>query len=174
MTKRQLIDEIVGLNPTAEPGFLARFEDGQLQEYLGHLNRAKTPRLSGNPQRYEKYFTPRLDKTASPAAPTPAPVQIVASTPQPRRTVRTTLFEAVDPAESVAPQAERAQAEASGTEEPAASEPAAERVQAESSLAGQSLATPQAAPADPADSAEPVAVATTAASPADESDLWLY
>ena len=56
MTKRQLIDEIVSINPTAEPGFLARFEDGQLDEYLCHLRVLRTPRLTGNPGPYEKYF----------------------------------------------------------------------------------------------------------------------
>jgi len=56
MTKRQLIDEIVILNQTAEPGFLARFDDGQLDEYLRHLRRARTPRLSGDPHRYDRYF----------------------------------------------------------------------------------------------------------------------
>jgi len=57
MTKRQLIDEIVSINPTAEPGFLARFEDGQLDEYLGHLRVLRTPRLRGDPHRYDKYFS---------------------------------------------------------------------------------------------------------------------
>jgi len=56
MTKRQLIDEIVTLNQTAEPGFLAKFDDGQLNEYLRHLRRARTPRLSGDPRRYDRYF----------------------------------------------------------------------------------------------------------------------
>jgi len=37
MTKRELIDEITELNPTAMPAFLARFEDSQLAEYLDHL-----------------------------------------------------------------------------------------------------------------------------------------
>lgn len=56
MTKRQLIDEIVSLNSTAEPGFLAKFDDGELDEYLRHLQRARTPRLSGDPRRYDRYF----------------------------------------------------------------------------------------------------------------------
>ena len=37
MTKRELIDEITHLNPTATPAFLAPFEDGDLAEYLEHL-----------------------------------------------------------------------------------------------------------------------------------------
>ena len=56
MTKRQLIDEIVTMNPTAQPGFLAGFDEGDLDEYLGHLRLARTPRLSGNWHRYDRYF----------------------------------------------------------------------------------------------------------------------
>ena len=44
MTKRQLIDQILSLNETAEPGFLAQFQDRELDEYLVHLTRAKMPR----------------------------------------------------------------------------------------------------------------------------------
>jgi hypothetical protein len=40
MTKRQLIDEILSLNRTAQPGFLAQFSEIQLREYLGALRRA--------------------------------------------------------------------------------------------------------------------------------------
>jgi hypothetical protein len=56
MTKRQLIDEIVGINRSAEPGFLARFDDDDLTEYLDHLRVVETPRLSGEPGRYDRYF----------------------------------------------------------------------------------------------------------------------
>ena len=37
MTKRQVIDEIVLLNRSADPGFLAQFEDDDLSEYLQRL-----------------------------------------------------------------------------------------------------------------------------------------
>ena len=37
MTKRELIDQITHLNPTATPDFLAAFDDEQLFEYLLHL-----------------------------------------------------------------------------------------------------------------------------------------
>ncbi len=37
MTKRELIEEITVLNPTAQPKFLAKFGDGDLAEYLEHL-----------------------------------------------------------------------------------------------------------------------------------------
>jgi len=56
MTKRQLIDEIVSINHSAEPGFLAKFSDGDLDEYLRHLQRLRTPRLSGDTHRYDRYF----------------------------------------------------------------------------------------------------------------------
>jgi hypothetical protein len=56
MTKRQLIDEILCLNHTAQPDFLARFDDGELTEYLDHLQTARIPRLSGSAGRYERYF----------------------------------------------------------------------------------------------------------------------
>lgn len=43
-------------NRTADPSFLAQFNDEQLQEYLAHLKWLRQPRLSGNPGRFEKYF----------------------------------------------------------------------------------------------------------------------
>jgi len=56
MTKRQLIDEIISLNASAEPAFLARFDEGDLGEYLGHLQHARMPRLTGDPRRFDHYF----------------------------------------------------------------------------------------------------------------------
>ncbi len=47
MTKRQLIDQILSLNETADPGFLAEFQDRDLDEYLTHLTKAKMPRGRG-------------------------------------------------------------------------------------------------------------------------------
>ena len=44
MTKRQLIDQILSLNESAEPDFLAQFEDQDLGEYLAHLTKARMPR----------------------------------------------------------------------------------------------------------------------------------
>jgi len=41
MTKRQLIEDIRQHNPTAQPQFLAQFEDADLQQYLDHLEAAK-------------------------------------------------------------------------------------------------------------------------------------
>jgi len=56
MTKRELIDEILAINRSASPSFLARFTDVQLDEYLAHLHVLSTPRLRGSAERYEKYF----------------------------------------------------------------------------------------------------------------------
>jgi hypothetical protein len=56
MTKREMIDEILAINLSAEPQFLARFADEQIFEYLTHLRVLSTPRLTGNADRYEKYF----------------------------------------------------------------------------------------------------------------------
>jgi len=78
MTKRELIDEILTINHTAEPAFLARFEDAELGKYLSHLHVLDSPRLSGDASRYDRYFRncpkipatrpqwrtePRLDET---------------------------------------------------------------------------------------------------------------
>ncbi|HEY8665581.1 MAG TPA: hypothetical protein VIL86_02900 [Tepidisphaeraceae bacterium] len=41
MTKRQLIDDIRRFNPTAEPQFLLQFEEGDLKQYLQHLQDAQ-------------------------------------------------------------------------------------------------------------------------------------
>ena len=41
MTKRQLIEDIRQHNPTAQPQFLAQFEEADLQQYLDHLEAAK-------------------------------------------------------------------------------------------------------------------------------------
>ena len=56
MTKRQLIDEIIARNHSAQPGFLARFDANDLQDYLDHLCMTAEPRLQGDPHRYDKYF----------------------------------------------------------------------------------------------------------------------
>ena len=56
MTKRELIDEILTINRSASPSFLARFTNVQLDEYLAHLHVLAKPRLSGSAAQYEKYF----------------------------------------------------------------------------------------------------------------------
>lgn len=45
MSKRQLIDDIRLLNPTARPQFLAQFDETALQQYLDHLRAAKEKRV---------------------------------------------------------------------------------------------------------------------------------
>jgi hypothetical protein len=45
MSKRELIDEILRLNPTAKPDFLAHFKEKDLQEYLVHLNWLNSPAI---------------------------------------------------------------------------------------------------------------------------------
>lgn len=56
MTKRELIDQILNENQTAEPAFLAQFSDEQLREYLTHLEWLKQPRLRGDASRFDRYF----------------------------------------------------------------------------------------------------------------------
>ena len=56
MTKRQLIDQIMTVNRSARPGFLARFDDDALGDYLDHLLAAQQPRLIEQTNRYERYF----------------------------------------------------------------------------------------------------------------------
>ena len=77
MTKRQLIEEIITINHTAQPEFLARFEDTDLDQYLQHLRVLSKPRLSGDPNRYDKYFKP--DKPAQEQESVP-PVPVVQET----------------------------------------------------------------------------------------------
>lgn len=49
MNKRQLIDDIRRFNTTAEPQFLAQFDEAALQQYLNHLEgaRKKHVRVAG-------------------------------------------------------------------------------------------------------------------------------
>ena len=44
MCKREVIDAIMRLNPTAKPAFLAEFCLDDLEDYLRHLRAALTPR----------------------------------------------------------------------------------------------------------------------------------
>jgi hypothetical protein len=88
MTKRQLIDEIITINRTAQPGFLARFEESDLDEYLRHLVHARTNRLSGDSSRFHKYFRSQ-GRAEGPKTPmkieAPAPVEIapIVAAPEP-------------------------------------------------------------------------------------------
>ena len=46
MTKRQYIDEILKINRSAKPEFLAKFSEKDLAEYFRHLGAAAVPRES--------------------------------------------------------------------------------------------------------------------------------
>jgi membrane protein involved in colicin uptake len=48
MTKRQLIEEISKLNTTAQPHFLAQFDEPDLKQYLEHLEGAVQKHLRIN------------------------------------------------------------------------------------------------------------------------------
>ena len=48
MSKRQLIEGIRELNPTAHPPFLAQFDEGALKQYLEHLKAAQLKRVHIN------------------------------------------------------------------------------------------------------------------------------
>jgi hypothetical protein len=74
MTKRQLIDEIITINPTVQPGFLAGFQDAALGEYLTHLQVVKAPLLTGDAARYRKYFAKSAMRAAHAAV---APIDAV-------------------------------------------------------------------------------------------------
>jgi hypothetical protein len=45
MNKRQLIDEIRKHNETAQPQFLAQFDEAALKQYLRHLEGAQQKRM---------------------------------------------------------------------------------------------------------------------------------
>ncbi len=46
LRRDQLVDRIVGFNPSANPTFLLRFPEERLEEYLSHLQIASEPRGS--------------------------------------------------------------------------------------------------------------------------------
>jgi hypothetical protein len=48
MNKRQLIEEIRKHNITAQPGFLAQFDEDALRQYLEHLEEARKKRARFN------------------------------------------------------------------------------------------------------------------------------
>jgi hypothetical protein len=56
MTKRELIDEIIETNPTADAGFLAQFSTEDLHGYLDRLDARLVPNLIGNAERFDHYF----------------------------------------------------------------------------------------------------------------------
>jgi hypothetical protein len=68
MTKRELVDHILEFNASAQPEFLARFDETDLQEYLAHLHRLRTPRLAGDRDRYRRYFESNQASALRPVA----------------------------------------------------------------------------------------------------------
>ncbi len=73
MTKRQLIDQILSLNQTAEPGFLAQFQDRDLDEYLAHLAVVKMPRGASPSARPRRDFHDHVPSNKSARMPVSAP-----------------------------------------------------------------------------------------------------
>ena len=49
MNKRQLIEDIRKYNSTAQPEFLAQFDEAALKQYLEHLESAKLKRVRCSP-----------------------------------------------------------------------------------------------------------------------------
>jgi len=100
MTKRQLIDEIVSINRSAEPAFLAKFDDSQLTEYLQHLRVVQIPRIQRDPRRYDKYFA-NLTRRRSRSETKP---NGTAATDVPRRHQDADVSQPVEPSEPQAAQ----------------------------------------------------------------------
>ena len=70
MTKRQLIDEIVSINRSAQPSFLARFDRCDLRDYLDNLHASRRPRPCCRPGGQEPSILAATD-TTRPLAPLP-------------------------------------------------------------------------------------------------------
>ncbi len=77
MTKRQMIDEIMDLNPTAEPEFLAQFDGPDLREYLGKLRKAVGAATASKPSPKASDDTPRSDDR--PVASGKMPIRLAAA-----------------------------------------------------------------------------------------------
>jgi hypothetical protein len=76
MTKRNLINHIMELNPTATPDFLARFNEQDLGEYLQHLQSVSGPAPASITR--DHIFGPELEsetQTAVAVLETPAELQ---------------------------------------------------------------------------------------------------
>lgn len=48
LSRGQIVDEIIGINPSATASFLAQFDDDLLRKYLDHLHYTQGPRGSGS------------------------------------------------------------------------------------------------------------------------------
>ena len=73
------------MNRTALPEFLARFDEVDLNDYLGHLQRTRKPRLTGDSARYARYFQSDAAQATAvleqPAA-TEAPAAVMEEVPE--------------------------------------------------------------------------------------------
>ena len=49
LSREQLVDEIISINPSATAKFLAQFDDGLLGKYLDHLRFTQQPRCGKTP-----------------------------------------------------------------------------------------------------------------------------
>lgn len=75
MTKRNLIDHIMEINPTATPEFLARFDEKDLGEYLHHLQSVSAPAEAAISR--DHIFGPELESESQTAvAVLEAPVEL--------------------------------------------------------------------------------------------------
>jgi len=48
LSRQQVVDEIIEINPSASADFLAQFDDDLLRKYLDHLHYTQGPRGSGS------------------------------------------------------------------------------------------------------------------------------
>ncbi len=99
MTKRQLIDEIICINKTADPAFLANFSDEELQEYLSHLRRFASP-LAPRAGRRRSTSASSANPSASWAtrpAPQPQPLRVDDPDPDEDDPPRVTVASQDDP-----------------------------------------------------------------------------
>ena len=68
MSKRELIDRIMGINRSADPSFLAKFENGELTEYLDHLRRSRPTVSAKAAYRRDTFLRQPLQETGGPTA----------------------------------------------------------------------------------------------------------
>ena len=80
MTKRELIDEIMEINGSATPDFLARFNDDDLHAYLESLHRIQTPYLEVDPYRFSMQFSSEQEAASAVAVAEPNDEEEVAET----------------------------------------------------------------------------------------------
>lgn len=82
MTKRELIDQITRLNPTAMPAFLADFKDGDLAEYLKHLRWASAPQVAFRAVAGGRALSPSQAQAAEPVLDSESEFQVAAAVDQ--------------------------------------------------------------------------------------------